>query len=157
MVILNILSVSLVLLFAPVSAEFAVPCASHIPASWAGAAREAALADCAFSTESQTTGAEAWGRYAADDAASGTLRGPAEIRAAQAKVYARPGYRLLWYPTEAKQLGSFVVTSGRWERHVPGPNGAERFLHGRYVTMWQKQKDGRYRWVWDGGEEDAAP
>ncbi|MCU1330292.1 MAG: hypothetical protein JWN34_5662 [Bryobacterales bacterium] len=156
MLILSAVALPLALLFAPVSAEFAVPCASHIPESWTGEAREAALVDCAFTTESQTSGAQAWAKYAAEDAASGPLRGPAEIRAAQAKVYARPGYKLFWYPTEAKQMGSFVVTSGRWERHVPGPaGGAERVLHGRYVTLWQKQKAGGYKWVWDGGENDA--
>jgi hypothetical protein len=47
---------SLALLFAPVSADFARPCASHIPAAWTGAVRSAALADCAFSTESQRPG-----------------------------------------------------------------------------------------------------
>jgi hypothetical protein len=152
------LIVPLALLFAPVSAEFARPCAEHIPASWSGAVREAALADCAFSTESQSTGAAAWAKFAAEDAASGRLRGPAEIREAQAKAYARPGYKLIWYPTEAKELGSFVVTSGRWERHVPGPSGGvERVLHGRYVTMWQRQSDGGYKWVWDGGENDPTP
>lgn len=145
------------LLFAPVSADFARPCVSHIPQAWTGPVRAAALADCAFSTESQTTGAEAWAKYAAEDAASGTLRGPAEIKAAQAKAYASPGFKLLWYPTEAKQLGSFVVTTGRWERHAPNPQGGEEVvLHGRYVTMWQFQKDGSYRWVWDGGEQDEA-
>src|SRR5689334_19033454 len=136
----------LLLLLAPVSPEFARPCESHIPQSWSGPERQAALADCAFSTESQTTGPEAWAKYAAEDAASGPLRGPAEIKAAQAKAYGRTGYRLLWYPTEAKQMGSFVVTTGRWERHVPRTDGApERVLHGRYVTMWQKQKDGSYK------------
>jgi len=145
----------LVLLFAPVSPEFARPCESHILASWTGPEREAAIADCAFSTESQTTGPDAWAKYAAEDAASGPLRGPVEIRAAQAKAYGRPGYRLIWYPTEVKQMGSFVATTGRWERHIPAPDGgAERVLHGRYVTLWQKQKDGSYRWVWDGGEND---
>lgn len=147
--------VPLALLFAPVSADFARPCASHIPAAWAGAIRAAAMADCGFSTESQTSGAEAWAKYAADDAAMGPHRGPAEIRTAQEKAYSRTGYRLLWYPTEAKQMGSFVVTTGRWERHVPNPAGGEgRVLHGRYVTMWQLQKDGSCRWVWDGGEQD---
>lgn len=145
------------LLFAPVSPEFARPCASHIPAGWTGAVRAAALADCAFSTESQTTGAEAWAKYAADDAASGTLRGRSEIQAAQEKTYSRPGYKLFWYPTEAKQMGGFVVTTGRWERHIPDPQGGKaQVVHGRYVTMWQLQKDGSYLWVWDGGEQDGA-
>ena len=48
--------IPLALLFAPVSADFAGPCASHIPEAWTGAVRSAALADCAFSTESQRPG-----------------------------------------------------------------------------------------------------
>lgn len=89
------LLLSLTLLFAPVSPEFSTPCTSHIPASWTGAVRAAAMADCAFSDESQTTGPDAWAKYAAEDAASGPLRGPSEIKAAQAKAYARPGYKLI--------------------------------------------------------------
>lgn len=83
--------VSFALMFAPVSADFARPCTTHIPEAWTGAVRSAALADCAFSTESQTTGAVAWARYAAEDAAMGPHRGPAEIRATQETAYARPG------------------------------------------------------------------
>ncbi len=142
-------------LLADISPEFSAPCVSHIPESWTGNARAAALADCSFSDESQTTGAAAWEKYAAPDAAAGPSRGPAEIRAAQARSYARPGYRLIWYPTEAKAMGSFVLTTGRWERHVPQPDGGLRVLHGHYITMWQKQPDGAFRWVWDGGEADA--
>ena len=101
--------------------------------------------------------AEAWARYAAEDAAMGLHRGPAEIRTAHEKADSRTGYRLLWYPSEEKQMGSFVVTTGRSERHVPNPQGGEvGVLHGRYVTMWQLQKDGAYRWVWDGGEQDES-
>lgn len=52
-------------------------------------------------------------------------------------------------------MGTFVVTTGRWERHVPNSaEGEGRVLYGRYVTMWQLQKDGACRWVWDGGEQD---
>lgn len=97
--------VPLALLFAPVSADFARPCASHIPAAWGGAMRAAAMADCAFSTESQTSGAEAWAKYAAEDAAMGPHRGPAAIRAAQEQAYSRTGYRLLWSPPRRNRWG----------------------------------------------------
>lgn len=59
------------------------------------------------------------------------------------------------YPTQANnrlEWATRVVTTGNYERHVVDESGKETVTHGYYVTMWKKQKDGRYLFVWDDGE-----
>lgn len=61
---------------------------------------------------------------------------------------------LTWQPHAAWSScdGSTVLTSGAWQ------SGANR---GWYVTIWQRQKDGGYKWVYDdgvaSGEDLTAP
>ena len=45
--------------------------------------------------------------------------------------------------------GSLAVTNGGFTT----PEGGS----GEFVTMWQRQRDGEYRWVFDAGWETAAP
>jgi hypothetical protein len=132
--------------------SFAEPCSSHIQSTWPEELRKAAQADCKFFDEAQTSGAAAWANFAAEDAAMSGLNGRAQIRSQFEKVYAKPGFRLLWFPTSGEVYGSFVVTAGNYERHSLDENGGETVSHGHYVTMWQKQKNGSYLYVWDGGE-----
>lgn len=132
--------------------DFREPCPSHIQSTWAEELRKAAQADCSFFEEAQRSGAAAWVKFAAEDAAMSGISGRDEIRVQFEKTYAKPGFRLLWYPTAGEVYGNFVVTTGSYERHALDANGKEAVSHGRYVTMWQKQKDGRYLYVWDGGE-----
>jgi hypothetical protein len=132
--------------------SFQVPCSSHIQRTWPEELRKAAQADCQFFDEAQTSGAAAWVKYASEDAAMKGLNGREQIRAQFENVYKKPGFRLLWYPTKGVVYGSFVVTTGDYERHALDAQGKETVSHGHYVTVWQKQKDGSYLYVWDGGE-----
>jgi len=131
---------------------FAEPCFSHIQGTWQEELRKPAEADCKFFEEAQRNGAAAWENFAAEDAAMSGLSGRAQIRSRFEKVYAKPGFRLLWFPTGGDVYGSFVVTAGNYERHSLDASGSETVSHGHYVTMWQKQKSGSYLYVWDGGE-----
>jgi hypothetical protein len=49
-------------------------------------------------------------------------------------------------------MGHPRATTGNYERHTVDESGKETVTHGYYVTMWKKQKDGRYLFVWDDGE-----
>jgi ketosteroid isomerase-like protein len=51
-------------------------------------------------------------------------------------------------------VGDIAVTSGPFESHVLDDKGKDRKTTGRYVTVWQRQKDGGWRFVWDGGTDD---
>jgi len=132
-----------------------VNCAALMKSGWNANQRGAAQADCEFYNTSIEKGGEAWGDFAARDATLTRGKGKEEIRKASIGLYSRPGFRLLWKPDQAQQFGSsFVVTSGRWERHIENSAGKEEVSHGRYVTVWQKQDDGSWLFVWDGGEAD---
>jgi ketosteroid isomerase-like protein len=134
------------------SGSFQEPCSSHIQSTWPEELRGAAQTDCAFFEQAQRDGAAAWVKFAAEDAAMAGLNGREQIRSQFEKVYAKPGFRLLWYPSAGTVYGKFVVTTGNYERHALGADGKETVSHGRYITVWQKQADGSYLYVWDGGE-----
>jgi ketosteroid isomerase-like protein len=131
---------------------FQEPCSFHIQPTWPEELRKAAQADCTFFEEAQRSKATAWSNFAAEDATMSGLNGREQIRAQFEKVYLKPGFRLLWYPTGGAVYGSFVVTTGSYERHALDAESKETVSHGRYLTVWQKQKNGRYLYVWDGGE-----
>ncbi len=132
--------------------EFRVPCESHIQRTWSAELRKAAQADCTFYDEAQKSGAAAWTKFAAEDAAMSGVNGREQIRVRFEGVYQKKGFRLLWYPTGGAEYGSFVVTTGNYERHALDAEGKETVSHGHYLTVWKKQKDGTYLYVWDGGE-----
>ena len=48
--------------------------------------------------------------------------------------------------------GSIAVTRGAWQL----PN-APKFTGGYFITVWQRQKDGGYKWVLDQGDDLAQP
>ena len=131
---------------------FQQPCASHIQSAWPEALRKAAQADCDFAEAARKKGAAPWADYAAPDASMAGLSGREAIRARFEKAYARPGFQLFWYPTGGSAYGPFVVTTGNYEHHSLDKDGKDAVVHGNYVTVWQKQKDGSYLYVWDGGE-----
>jgi hypothetical protein len=132
-----------------------VNCAALMKFAWNANQRGAAQADCEFYNISIEKGGDAWGEFAASEATLPRGKGKEEIRKASIALYSRPGFRLLWKPDQEQPFGSsFVVTSGRWERHIENSAGKEEISHGGYVTVWQKQNDGSWRFVWDGGEAD---
>ncbi len=132
--------------------EFQQPCSSHVQSTWSEDMRKAALTDCSFYEEAQRDGAAAWVKYAAADAAMSGINGREQIRAAFEKSYAVPGFRLLWHPTGGSEFGNFVVTNGSYERYSLDKDGKQVISHGHYVTVWQKQKDGSFLYIFDGGE-----
>jgi ketosteroid isomerase-like protein len=103
-----------------------------------------------FYTSSTFKGAEAWGDFASDDAHLPYGNGKAEIAAAMAKSYAKPGFRLQWGPDYSQVFGDLAVTSGTYELVTN-----EKHETGRYVTVWRRQKDGLWRFVYDGGTPGA--
>jgi ketosteroid isomerase-like protein len=119
----------------------------------AATADESAISrtDNDFYAASLARGGAAWGDFADDSAHSGRISGKAEIAAAFAKVYAQPGFRLAWHPDYARVFGDIGVTSGPYLRQIRAGSGQEESETGRYVTVWHRQADGSWRFVWDGG------
>jgi ketosteroid isomerase-like protein len=100
-------------------------------------------------------GAEAFAEYAAENATEdegdSVLRGRSEILEAFKKYFAQPGFRLAWDPDDAFAAGGLGVTHGHFELHGKDADGADKKVVGHYVTVWRKQKDGSWKFVWDGG------
>ncbi len=66
------------------------------------------------------------------------------------KGKADPATAVKWQPHQvwASCDGSFTVTRGAWQ----GPKAT-----GYFTTIWQRQKDGGYKWVLDQGDPLASP
>jgi len=128
-------------------------CTKLMKSSWNSTQRGAAQADCEFYNASVEREGDAWGDFAALNASLPRGKGKDEIRAAYKKTYTDPSFRLSWHPERAEEVGStYVVTSGPYEVHRQ-VESKDQGGHGLYITVWQQQSDGSWRFVWDGGEE----
>lgn len=109
---------------------------------------EVAATDIAFSRAARDDGQwTAFRRFAADGAVIHGRNGPIDAGpwlAAQDD----PQAPVQWTPTAVWSScdGSTAVTQGKFA----DPEGQ----WGYYVTVWERQRDGRYRWVYDMGAPD---
>ena len=94
--------------------------------------------------------------YWADDArvampGQAVLRGKAAIRQMVASSFATPGFHVSWTPETAvvSRSGDLGYTAGSNEFTVPDSAGGVMKLPGRYLTVWRKGTDGRWRCVED--------
>ena len=96
--------------------------------------------------------AEAFYMFAADSAV--ILRGGRLIRGRDAirdyySLNLRSGTKLLWAPDFADVSGDIGYTYGRYTHMVPDSAGAMTESHGIFHTVWKRQNDGSWRYVWD--------
>ena len=113
----------------------------------------AMAADNAFYAASVRIGGKAWAEFADADVRLPFASGKDAVGTFYRKVYARPGFSLSWHPTTAFVAGDIAVTSGPYEGHRRDTSGRDIRETGTYVTVWQRQKAGGWRYVWDGGTE----
>ncbi len=111
---------------------------------------EVIATELAFARAAQDEGQwTAFAEYAADDA---VMFVPALV---EAKVWlkgrANPAQAVAWQPHQAWSScdGSLALTKGAWQR----PDGST----GYFTTLWQRQKDGKYRWIMDQGDTLEQP
>lgn len=66
---------------------------------------------------------------------------------------ANPNATLTWEPTSAIIAGSGELgyTLGRWEYAYKNKAGDEKTSFGYYVSIWKKQADGNWKYVFDSG------
>jgi len=62
---------------------------------------------------------------------------------------------LKWEPlfADVSCSGDIGYTYGRYERTVTGPAGNRKTSSGYYVTIWKKQADGSWKFVFDTGNQ----
>jgi len=80
-----------------------------------------------------------------------TLQGQSAIRAMVTSGFATPGFHVSWSPETAvvSQSGDLGYVIGTNEFIVPDSTGKTSKLIGRYLTVWRKEPDGRWRCVLD--------
>ena len=103
-------------------------------------------AERAFAADAQTLGQwTAFRKWAARDA---TMFVPQPINAQSwLKDRKDPAKAIAWWPTASYVScdGSLAVNTGGWKR----PDGAV----GYFSTVWQRQPDGGWKWIVDGGDD----
>jgi len=114
-----------------------------------------------FSDEASRTGlAAAFSSYVAPNgilfAGTELVTGPDEVR----ELYARGNNRtsLVWRPVHSgiASSGDLGFTVGEYVATGTNANGAVSQRFGKYLTVWRKQRDGRWRFVADGGSPSPA-
>ncbi len=119
-------------------------------------------ADRDFAQAVAQKGLDGWMSFMADNSVrlgAPPVVGKEAIRAAMAESFAIPGFKLKWAPTRAAIFkgGNLGYTVGRYEATRANNRGETVTSSGSYLTVWQKQKDGSWKVVWDGGSPDPAP
>ena len=101
-------------------------------------------AEIGFAQLAQTKGQWTAFRATATDDAVMFMPGPTRAQA-WLKGRADPAVAVRWQPHQVWSScdGSLAVTRGAWQ----GPNAS-----GFFTTIWQRQKDGGYKWVLDQGD-----
>ncbi len=114
--------------------------------------------DADFNRATQERRLEGWMEYMADNVVlqRGAV-GKEAVRKELTAEWAEPKYNLTWKPDGAQMFDSntFGFTWGHWELQAPKKDGTLLHMTGQYLTVWQKQKDGSWKVVWDGGS--ASP
>ncbi len=103
-------------------------------------------AEIAFAKLAQEKGQ--WTAFAATATVDAVMFTPAMVYAQTwLKGRANPPQSVKWQPhiVWSSCDGSLMVSHGAWQ----GEKGA----NGYFTTIWQRQKDGKYKWVLDHGDE----
>jgi ketosteroid isomerase-like protein len=136
-------------------------CASRVSSDAVGSAvREA---DAAWSETSEKRDFEAFLTFVSDSAAfypgdGRVLRGKKEVGDFWKRFFDPSGASVVWQPTdaEASSAGDLGYTRGVWKFTQDGPEGRQEAT-GKYVTIWRKEADGKWRAIVDIGDSDEEP
>jgi len=90
-----------------------------------------------------------------------TLKGKDALRKMVTSDFSAPGFHIAWTPEQAvvAKSGDMGYTTGTNEFTIPGAGPADKTtkLVGRYITVWRKEPDGRWRCVMDYSTPSPAP
>ncbi|MEO6717299.1 MAG: hypothetical protein ABIM50_08640 [Novosphingobium sp.] len=106
-------------------------------------------AELAFARLAQEKGQ--WTAFSATAASDAVMFAPQMVLAQQwLKGRANPPVAVKWQPHQVWSScdGSLMVSHGAWQ----GPRRT-----GYFTTLWQRQRDGGYKWIYDGGDTLAQP
>ena len=75
--------------------------------------------------------------------------GRAEARQVWARYFADPTYQISWKTTAAGVEKALGWTAGTYEDSVKGPDGKSVVTTGKYVCVWRKGADGKWKAILD--------
>ena len=133
-----------------------------------GAAREGLLkTDREWAQAAATRDLERIVSYWTEDAViyspgEAPVSGKQAIRLYVSESLKMPGFAIIWTPMQAEvsRSGDLGYTTGTNAITVPTAEGGVTTLAGRYVTVWKKASDGKWRCVvdsWSPAPPPAAP
>jgi uncharacterized protein (TIGR02246 family) len=98
--------------------------------------------------------------YYAEDAIAYPPNAPAAVGKAEAKkvwagFLADPSLSISWKTTHAQVSGDLGFTTGTYEDSFKGSDGKMVNEKGKYVCVWKKQKDGRWKAIHDMWNSDS--
>jgi uncharacterized protein (TIGR02246 family) len=109
-------------------------------------------ADAAWSKASAAKDVEAYVSFWADDALdmppnAPMLTGKESMRKGLSEQWAKPGFALSWQASkaEASRSGDLAYTVGTYQFTLNDPKGKLVTDRGKYVTVWKKQPDGKWK------------
>jgi len=114
-----------------------------------------------FAKDVLERGGAAFADWFAEDAVElGNAQPPVIGRVAIAKSgnWTPKQYQLTWTPTDAMMgpSGDIGYTWGHFEGHSKDANGNPVTSSGRYITIWRKEPDGKWKVVLDAGSNEPA-
>lgn len=114
-------------------------------------------ADLSFARQAREQGQ--WSAFRAAAAPEAALFVPQRVRALDwLKNRANPPVALAWQVQNvwASCDGAFAVTRGAWQKSGQEPR-QKSGTSGYYITLWQRQNDGSYKWLIDHAEPLGQP
>jgi ketosteroid isomerase-like protein len=107
-------------------------------------------------SKSVATGADAFTGFVASDGVvmppnEAAVSGTAAIKEWATKTMTMPGFGVTWAANvvEVAASGDVGYTSGTYDLHANGPNGAPFSDHGKYLTVWKKDASGAWKVAYD--------
>jgi uncharacterized protein (TIGR02246 family) len=100
--------------------------------------------------------------YYADDASMlapnmPIVSGKQAIRGVWGQLMANPGFSISWESTkaEASRSGDLGYDIGTYQLTMSDPQGKQNSDHGKYMVIWRKQADGKWKAVGDMFNSDV--
>ena len=120
---------------------------------------ELLAADAQFDADVAARGIDAWVDWFEDDVATWQhkelVHGRESYRSTLGPLLSRPGTALRWVPSFADGDAQVGFTTGRWTLHAKGDDGKDAVIEtGSYCTVWRKQPGGRWKVMFDLGNDD---
>ena len=86
------------------------------------------------------------------------VQGKPAIKQMVTSSLAMPGFHITWTPEKAviASSGELAYTSGSGAFTMPGPKGAVTNIPVKYLTVWRKEADGRWKCSEDYSSPTAA-